>query len=182
TELRAVRDDGPAGPRTGPGDDATQELSLRGRGSGAADLTATAKLPVVPEDGRAVDETAVLPRIPAEDADRTAVLPRVGAEERPAERTRELPVVDPEQDQSAADRRPRPEWAEETPMDDLPSLTDTLLGSREEWARWDPTDRPGPGGAGDRGDSGGEGGQGDRSDQGGQGDGKGRGRRWGRRG
>ena len=32
--------------------------------------------------------------------------------------------------------RARPSWAEETPMDDLPSLTDTLLGSREDWARW----------------------------------------------
>ncbi|WP_244305349.1 hypothetical protein [Kitasatospora cheerisanensis] len=33
--------------------------------------------------------------------------------------------------------RPRPDWAEETPLDDLPSLTDSLLGSREEWARWE---------------------------------------------
>ncbi|MFF8769703.1 dTMP kinase [Kitasatospora sp. NPDC015120] len=205
TELRAVRDTGAAEPRTGHGDDVTQELSLRGRG--AADLTATAKLPVVPE-GPAADETAVLPRIPAEDADSTAVLPRIepGApagrtprdtwrdgspgtgrpetEERPVERTRELPVVDPQQDGPAADQRPRPDWAEETPMDDLPSLTDTLLGSREEWARWGQDDRPGSGGAdrgGDAGGAGGPGAQGGQGGQGGQGDGKGKGRRWGRR-
>ncbi|WP_368662683.1 hypothetical protein [Kitasatospora sp. NA04385] len=44
-----------------------------------------------------------------------------------------------DEDDSARTRelRPRPEWAEETPLDDLPSLTDSLLGSREEWARWE---------------------------------------------
>ncbi|MFE6866871.1 hypothetical protein ACFVFS_09955, partial [Kitasatospora sp. NPDC057692] len=220
TELRAVQDRGPTDPRTGPtdprtgptdprtglGNEATQELSLRGRGTGAADLTATAKLPVVPDApaGPSADETAVLPRIPAEAADRTAVLPRIGsgapadqapparrqgeravAEERPVERTRELPVVDPRQDPPAEDTRPRPDWAEETPLDDLPSLTDTLLGSREEWARWGHDDRPRPDGAGGQGRQDGRSGQGapeGRSDQGGQDGGKGKGRRWGRRG
>ncbi len=92
---------------------------------------------------RAVDATTVLPRVPA--ADRTAVLPKVPPADKPAapedrvppglwrdekppvEETREMPAVEP---------RPRPSWAEETPMDDLPSLTDTLLGSRDEWAQW----------------------------------------------
>jgi dTMP kinase len=74
--------------------------------------------------------------------ERTAVLPPVRpVEERmppglwrpepgPAERTRELPTAD-------QPRPSRPSWAEETPMDDLPSLTDSLLGTREEWARWE---------------------------------------------
>ena len=93
----------------------------------------TAVLPAIPAaDATAViprvsaaDETAVLPAIPA--ADETAVIPKVEdrlppglwrEEKAPVEETREMPVVEP---------RPRPSWAEETPMDDLPSLTDTLL-------------------------------------------------------
>ncbi|UGY92314.1 dTMP kinase [Streptomyces gobiensis] len=58
------------------------------------------------------DETAVLPQVPA-DADETAVLPQTPAAAEPQERTR------------------RREWAEETPMDDLPTLADELLGPRE---------------------------------------------------
>ncbi|MGW4898787.1 hypothetical protein ACWEQL_42195, partial [Kitasatospora sp. NPDC004240] len=105
--------------------------------------------------------------------------------------TRELPVVE---DEPAADPRPRPAWAEETPMDDLPSLTDTLLGSHDEWARWEQgADRPagqdprdprlprdgGPdgaptGGGPTGGAPTGGGGTGD----GGKDEGKGRGRRW----
>jgi len=46
------------------------------------------------------------------------------------ERTREMPSVQPG---AAAQprKRPRPEWAEETPLDDLPSLADELLGRPE---------------------------------------------------
>ncbi|WP_406438878.1 dTMP kinase [Streptomyces sp. NBC_00631] len=118
---------------------------------GAADETA-----VLPAVG-AADETAVLPPVqPAGAADETAVLPHVrddaGAPaDTPAERmppgffrderaggnpdgsddrTRELPQVDA--DGQAPRRRPRPDWAEETPLDDLPSLADELLGSYEE--------------------------------------------------
>ncbi|WP_225850863.1 dTMP kinase [Streptomyces sp. HPF1205] len=40
------------------------------------------------------------------------------------ERTREMPPAQP--------RRPRPEWAEETPLDDLPSLADELLGPHND--------------------------------------------------
>ena len=93
----------------------------------------------------AADRTSVLPRIDAgADADRTSVLPKVEPAP-PADRTRELPVVEEQ-----APERPRPSWAEETPMDDLPSLTDTLLGSREEWAHWesDPGEGEGEDGAG----------------------------------
>ncbi|MEU9761261.1 dTMP kinase [Streptomyces sp. NPDC047987] len=60
------------------------------------------------------------------------------------ERTRELPQIDdsyaggagPQQTQDHWDgqerraRRPRPDWAEETPLDDLPTLADELLGDR----------------------------------------------------
>ncbi|WP_051710757.1 dTMP kinase [Streptomyces sp. NRRL S-350] len=188
---------------------------------GAAD--ATAKLPVVPAS--AVDETAVLPRVP--EADRTEVLPRIepgrtggrtAAGPRPSEpvdSTRELPVVggepavgprpqsEPQPQQShpqqaqppqqAAGERPRPEWAEETPMDDLPSLTDTLLGSRDEWAHWE-HGGPGHGGPGSGGPAHGgpwqtgpaqpapqSGADRRDGDDQGKGDGKGKGRRWGRR-
>ncbi|MGW4819403.1 dTMP kinase [Streptomyces sp. NPDC004227] len=116
---------------------------------GAADETAV--LPPVPPG--AADETAVLPAFTPGAADETAVLPPVRGED-PADRvppgffrderggrspaarpdqgddrTRELPQVDAE---SVARRRPRPDWAEETPLDDLPTLADELLGPRED--------------------------------------------------
>jgi dTMP kinase len=48
----------------------------------------------------------------------------------PVERTRELPQIG---DSTGSGRtRPRPSWAEETPMDDLPTLADELLGPRDE--------------------------------------------------
>ncbi|MFG3025203.1 dTMP kinase [Streptomyces sp. NPDC048254] len=118
---------------------------------GAADETA-----VLPSVG-AADETAVLPSVGA--ADETAVLPPVRDDatapaDAPADRmppgffrderaggpdgnpdgsegrTRELPQVD--DDGTARRQRPRPDWAEETPLDDLPSLADELLGSYED--------------------------------------------------
>ncbi|MFJ5775068.1 dTMP kinase [Streptomyces sp. NPDC093094] len=112
---------------------------------GAADETAVLP-PVVPG---AADETAVLPPVVPGAADETAVLPpvpgddpagRVPAgffrdERTPAgpdaaqDRTRELPQVDSE---GASRRRPRSDWAEETPLDDLPTLADELLGPRED--------------------------------------------------
>ncbi|MFG2843806.1 dTMP kinase [Kitasatospora sp. NPDC048296] len=179
------------------------------RAAEAAD--ATAKLPVVPAVDEtavlpkvpAVDETAVLPKVPA--ADETAVLPPIEWGRRsgePADGTSELPVVggrqagagrpgagQPAVEQPGVEQpgieqptaeRPRPEWAEETPMDDLPSLTDTLLGSRDEWARWEHGGGQGPQGPHDGGNRrGGDDPDGD--DRGGDG-GKGKGRRWGRRG
>ncbi|MFF5723097.1 dTMP kinase [[Kitasatospora] papulosa] len=116
----------------------------------------TQPVPVVrPEPpARDADETAVLP--PVRDTDETAVLrpvrdespsdrvpPGVFRDERRAsgaesenERTRELPQVsdDPQAGQDARDRRKRPrsDWAEETPLDDLPSLADELLGDRDD--------------------------------------------------
>ncbi|MBP0455090.1 dTMP kinase [Kitasatospora sp. RG8] len=202
TELRMVKDV----------DDATQEISERDRraavraaeeaGAGVSGVDATTKLPVVPTAAAdetaklpvvpaAADETAVLPRVPG--TDRTEVLPRVGptgpvgpapsaGQDQPVDGTRELPVV--EEPEQAPEPRPRPSWAEETPMDDLPSLTDTLLGSRDEWARWE---QPGPAGQGPQdprlaygGEAAGpaEPGADAPDDQGG----KGKGRRWRRRG
>ncbi|MFJ1671122.1 dTMP kinase [Streptomyces bottropensis] len=126
--LPPVRGDGPAG---------------SGRSSGGADSETTAKLPKPPVPGAAEDETAVLPPVPPVPpgaADETAVLPPVREDrvppgyfrdERPAPdgaegRTRELPQVD---EQGTPRRRPRSDWAEETPLDDLPTLADELLGS-----------------------------------------------------
>ncbi|MGA5710626.1 dTMP kinase [Streptomyces cellulosae] len=100
--------------------------------SAPADAEVTAELPR-PQVPGAADETAVLPPVPPGAADETAVLPpvREGAPgpEGPDDRTRELPQIDAE---SAPRRRERPDWAEETPLDDLPSLADELLGPHED--------------------------------------------------
>ncbi|KUN44321.1 dTMP kinase [Streptomyces olivochromogenes] len=123
----------------------------------AAEKTAVLP-PVVPG---AADETTVLPPVAPGAADETAVLPPLrdggagggapdaGAgdpanrvppgffrderpeprSERPGDRTRELPQVNAE---GAPRRRPRSDWAEETPLDDLPTLADELLGPRDD--------------------------------------------------
>ncbi|WP_425246024.1 dTMP kinase [Streptomyces sp. NEAU-NA10] len=124
----------------------TAELPQPPAPAGAADETAV--LPPVPPAG-AADETAVLPPVRDDSsADETAVLPPVRGEspvdrvppgyfrdERPGtgpdgseDRTRELPQVDEE----GTPRRPRSDWAEETPLDDLPSLADELLGPHRD--------------------------------------------------
>ncbi|MFE0101384.1 dTMP kinase [Streptomyces sp. NPDC059009] len=105
-----------------------------GAPSGAADETAV--LPPVRDQRRPVREE----RPPVRDeppADK--VPPGYFRDERPAapaqpaadgnDRTRELPQVDAE---GTPRRRPRSDWAEETPLDDLPSLADELLGSPDE--------------------------------------------------
>ncbi|AYC39585.1 dTMP kinase [Streptomyces griseorubiginosus] len=102
---------------------------------GSADETAV--LP--PVSSGSDDETAVLPSVPPGAADETAVLPSVSGDGpgdrvppgyfRDEERTRELPQVD---EQGAPRRRPRSDWAEETPLDDLPSLADELLGPHDD--------------------------------------------------
>ena len=62
------------------------------------------------------------------------------------ERTREMPAVNPEAGGDATGNLPRAryDWAEETPLDNLPSLTDELLGSRDEWAQWHDGGEEGP--------------------------------------
>ncbi|MDH6225772.1 dTMP kinase [Streptomyces sp. MJP52] len=64
----------------------------------------------IPQVSQPADETAVLPRIDLADGDATRELPQVGAEGGPR------------------DGRQRPDWAQETPLDDFPSLADELLG------------------------------------------------------
>ncbi|MGA5439820.1 dTMP kinase [Streptomyces griseoincarnatus] len=113
-----------------------------------ADAEVTTELPR-PQVPGAADETTVLPPVPPGAADETAVLPPVregepapaGGAEEPEDRTRELPQVDAE---SVPRRRERPDWAEETPLDDLPSLADELLGPQED----DHGDDDGRGGGG----------------------------------
>jgi dTMP kinase len=111
---------------------------------GAADETAV--LPQMPAN--AGDETTVLPQVTPGAAEETAVLPpvrgeapadrvpqgffrdeRAGGLDGSEDRTREMPQIDAD---GVARRRPRPEWAEETPLDDLPSLADELLGSYDD--------------------------------------------------
>ncbi|QNE76529.1 dTMP kinase [Streptomyces finlayi] len=127
----------------------------------ASDDADTAMLPRVEDPAgrrpaRDADETAVL-RPVRDEAPSDRVPPGIFRDERPAarasegenERTRELPQIsdDPRATRDAYDRqahqkRPRPDWAEETPLDDLPSLADELLGGHDE--------DPGPSGPGRR--------------------------------
>lgn len=76
------------------------------------------------------ETTTVLPSVPgtARDADPAdRVPPWIFRPDQPEnERTRELPAA-----QSRPARRPRPDWAEETPLDDLPTLADELLGPHD---------------------------------------------------
>ncbi|MEU2226864.1 dTMP kinase [Streptomyces sp. NPDC018347] len=138
--LRPVREDRRDAYRDS---EATTELPQPPMPAGAADDTAV--LPAVPG---AADDTAVLPPVVPGAGDETAVLPPVRGgdpadrvpsgffrDERPAAgpdgseaRTREMPQIDAD----GTPRRPRSDWAEETPLDDLPSLADELLGSYDE--------------------------------------------------
>ncbi|MFI9392965.1 dTMP kinase [Streptomyces bauhiniae] len=125
----------PDAPAPRAGDDTAVLRPVRDSGSASE---VTAELPQPPAPQGAADETALLPKFSDRDADETAVLPPVS----PAEETAVLPPVrDDAEDrtreipQLGADgkpRRPRPDWAEETPLDDLPSLADELLGSYDE--------------------------------------------------
>ncbi|MET7651565.1 MULTISPECIES: dTMP kinase [unclassified Streptomyces] len=132
----------PSGRASGPGKPAST--------AGGADAEVTAELPQPPIPPGAADETTVLPPVRGERSeDETAVLPPV-RDQSPSDRvppgyfrderdgsgpdgaddrTRELPQVDEE---GAPRQRPRSDWAEETPLDDLPTLADELLGSRRD--------------------------------------------------
>jgi dTMP kinase len=134
----------------GPDAETTTELPQPPVPDGAADETTVLRKPPVP-DG-AADDTTVLPAVredgavparggrgsepgvgPGGPADR--IPPGFFRDERsapggPEDRTRELPQVDAE---GFPRRRPRPDWAEETPLDDLPTLADELLGPREDY-------------------------------------------------
>ncbi|WP_031509211.1 dTMP kinase [Streptomyces megasporus] len=156
--LSLRKDDRPGDrPDTRPDDRPEQRHSLRKDETPAdPDAEETAVLPQIPQPD--AEDTITLPQaqppVPPSgpDAEETAVLPQVRPDApaqgdprtpwpyHPAEpgaggnvpegeeRTRELPQVD----ERGRPRR-RPEWAEETPMDDLPTLADELLGPRQEW-------------------------------------------------
>ncbi|MGW1384524.1 dTMP kinase [Streptomyces griseoluteus] len=144
----------PEAPAPGAGDDTAVLRPVRDK---ASEAEVTAELPQPPAPKGAADETALLPKFSDRDADETAVLPPVS----PAEDTAVLPPVrDDAEDrtreipQLGADgrpRRPRPDWAEETPLDDLPSLADELLGSYDEHDEHDERDRHDDGGRRGRG-------------------------------
>lgn len=159
--LRPVRDTPDEDRADDAEDGARPRPDDGGRTSGESESEVTTELPRPQVPSGAADETAVLPAVEPRDADETAVLPPVtppGAadetavlppvrgddpadrvppgffrEEGPAEeaqdRTRELPRIDPDQ---APPRRRRSDWAEETPLDDLPTLADELLGPHDE--------------------------------------------------
>ncbi|MFF9814236.1 dTMP kinase [Streptomyces sp. NPDC014006] len=140
--LRPVREER-------PDDSAAREAAgdRAGKPAQASDAEVTAELPQPPLPPGAADETAVLPQFPPGAADETAVLPPVRDEgpahrvppgyfrDEPAaprpdgfdDRTRELPQLDAD---GTPTSRPRSDWAEETPLDDLPTLADELLGPR----------------------------------------------------
>ncbi|MFE1771683.1 dTMP kinase [Streptomyces sp. NPDC059008] len=128
-----------------------------GRGSHGSDAEQTAVLPPVRPDAHSdgVREGGPADRVPPWMFRKEAPNEEAGgssAAESGVERTRELPQVDPSTGrpaQSPQRSRPRPEWAEETPLDDLPTLADELLGPHPG----DDAD----GGAGDDGDRGGRG-------------------------
>ncbi|WEO96172.1 dTMP kinase [Streptomyces sp. FXJ1.172] len=131
---------------------------------GAADETAVLP-PVTPG---AADETAVLPSVPGDEPSARSDVPPVRGDapadrvptgffrdERPAanpdgseDRTREMPQLDAD---GTPRRRPRPDWAEETPLDDLPTLADELLGSYDEREHGDRDEEQGRRGRGRRG-------------------------------
>ncbi|MFB0616070.1 dTMP kinase [Streptomyces sp. AGS-58] len=152
TVLRPVRAErgGPAANarRSHADAEVTAELPQPPVTPGAADETAvlppvsvedTAKLPPV-TDPRAADETAVLPPV-REDDPAGRVPPGFFRDERPGRprrgagpdgseaHTREMPQMDAD---GTPRRRTRSDWAEETPLDDLPTLADELLGSYDE--------------------------------------------------
>ncbi|MFE7748681.1 dTMP kinase [Streptomyces sp. NPDC057428] len=137
----------------------SRESGRPGPGSSVPDNELTVPTPVVNPNEITQPVPVARPDGPARDADETTVLPPV-RDEKPTdrvppgvfrdepraqraesenERTRELPQVgdDPQAGRaakggSAQRKRPRPDWAEETPLDDLPSLADELLGGHDD--------------------------------------------------
>ncbi|CAM5253108.1 dTMP kinase [Streptomyces hirsutus] len=100
------------------------------RSSQLSEAEVTTKLPQVSVAPGAADETEVLPAVPPPSAtEETAVLPAITRDENEVASTRELPRVDLENMPDR--RRQRSDWAEETPLDNLPTLADELLGPRD---------------------------------------------------
>ncbi|GAA1925113.1 hypothetical protein GCM10009716_36680 [Streptomyces sodiiphilus] len=87
-------------------------------------------------DGADNEDTAVLPQPPGARSaeDETTVLPSVGDRPEAVGETRPLPQVSEDGTPEDTPRRARrkPTWAEETPMDDVPTLADELLGAHDD--------------------------------------------------
>ncbi|MFG2607572.1 dTMP kinase [Streptomyces sp. NPDC048514] len=134
-------------PQVGPAGAADETAVLPPVSSGtpadAVDAAGGTAVPPAAPSG-AADETAVLPPV-RDDDPATRVPPGFFRDERFAAGpdgpdrfeghagpdgseggTREMPQVGAD---GTPRRRPRPDWAEETPLDDLPTLADELLGS-----------------------------------------------------
>ncbi|MFI9051718.1 dTMP kinase [Streptomyces sp. NPDC053427] len=143
---RYVEDGGTAAAAASGSDaERTESLPRPEAPRNAADETA-----VLPRHGAGPDaeETSVLPpvRDGGDPADRVppwmfhkegadgAAAQQSGPAESGIERTRELPQIDPATGHPVEPQRsrPRPDWAEETPLDDLPTLADELLGLRSD--------------------------------------------------
>jgi dTMP kinase len=122
-------------PPVAPQQQQKQQTPPSEEGPSDSSETTTVIPPVVPtegEPGPAADETAVLPPVGNDPADR--VPPWLFRPENPSgdERTREMPPGQQPPQRPTPPRRPRPDWAEETPLDDLPTLADELLGPHDE--------------------------------------------------
>lgn len=138
-----------------------QDGTPSGRPSSPSGEDETAMLPRITDERSGRDARGAGGAQGARDADETTVLPPVrgdqpsdrvpkgyfrdeGPASSPAEseneRTRELPQIeDPQAAGPAGDtargrrtKRPRSDWAEETPLDDLPTLADELLGGHDD--------------------------------------------------
>lgn len=144
--VPAVRpeDDRPSGSGTGTGTGARSGSAL-GDDETAMLPRYSDQRPADRPQAREADETAVLPPVSADQpSDRVPQgffrdeSPASSPAESENERTRELPQVEDPNAGETPDRqqgrrkRPRPDWAEETPLDDLPTLADELLGGQED--------------------------------------------------
>ncbi|GAA3161412.1 hypothetical protein GCM10017688_04160 [Streptomyces ramulosus] len=118
---------------------AADETAVLPRATFDPDSEETSVLPAVrPEERGAAPEDRV-PSWLFRDEERggahTTAREHPAPAESGAERTRELPQLDPETGRPVEPpqrTRRRPEWAEETPLDDLPTLSDELFGRRSE--------------------------------------------------
>ncbi|MFG2226082.1 dTMP kinase [Streptomyces sp. NPDC048644] len=149
TDVSGAADETTTLPRAAFSSDA-EETSVLPRAAIGSDAEETSVLPSVPaggaRDARGSRDGDPADRVPSwmfADEPAASGDARGAAGRRPsapaesgAERTRELPQIDPETGRpvEAPQQRPRrrPEWAEETPLDDLPTLADELLGPRPE--------------------------------------------------
>jgi dTMP kinase len=129
----------PPKPSTPPADRAPESANER---------TAVLPMPKSWQVARPRNEESVQDRVPEwlfrpQDETVESARPEV-------DRTRELPVVPPppaaggDPEETGVLPRGRYDWAEETPLDNLPSLTDELLGSRDEWSQWHDNGEEGP--------------------------------------